>query len=222
MDNTIKYDLLLFDLDGTLIDSRQDIADGVNRMLEELGLHPIDPKIIIAFIGRGVSPLIGRSIEYSRRRYGGVGELPGMDQGMELFIKHYGAGLLNHTRCYPTVLETLRKLGPLPMALVTNKPQLFTSPILKGLGLDRFFSVIVCGDTKKKPDPSLIFDCVEKFTASPQETLMVGDSHVDLEMGLRAGVRTCFANYGFGTADGYQPDHILNRFSDLMEIVPAK
>lgn len=222
MDNTKKYDLLLFDLDGTLIDSRQDIADGVNLMLEELALQPIDPKIIIAFLGRGVSPLIGKSIEYSRRRHRGVGELPSMDRGMELFKKHYGAGLLNHTRCYPRVLETLRKLGSLPMALVTNKPRLFTYPIIKGLGLDRFFPVTVCADTVKKPDPSLIIDCMEKFTATPRETLMVGDSHVDLEMGLRAGVRTCFVNYGFGTADGYRPDHILDRFSDLMEVVPAK
>ena len=108
------------------------------------------------------------------------------------------------------------------MALVTNKPHIFTSPIIKGLGLEKFLSVIVCADSLKKPDPSLIFDCVEKFKPSPQKTLMVGDSHVDLEMGLQAGVRTCFANYGFGTADGYQPDHILDRFSDLIEIVSAK
>jgi phosphoglycolate phosphatase len=188
-------------------------------MLEDFGLIPIDPKIIIAFLGRGVSPVLIKTAEYSIKRNGGNGRLPKLDEAMKIFIKHYGEILLNNTRCYPHVVETLEKLDSIPKAVVTNKPRVFTSPILTGLNLDRFFPMTVCGDTKKKPDPGFVLDCMEEFGIPAQKTLVVGDSHMDLEMGLRAGVKTCFASYGMGSANGYKPDYTINHFSDLLEIV---
>lgn len=222
MNQEKPYDLILFDLDGTLVDSRQDIADGLNRMLEDFNLFPIDPRIISAFIGRGVSPLIGKTMEYSRKRYGGPDGLPELKEAMNLFREHYKAVLLNHTRCYPFVEQTLQKMEGLHKAIVTNKPSEFTIPILEGLGLDQYFSFKVCGDTKIKPDPAMIFQCLEKFAVSPQRTLMIGDSHMDLEMGLRAGVHTGFVCYGFGSVKDYRPDYMMEGFLDLLGIVFPK
>lgn len=194
--------LVIFDLDGTLIDSRRDLANSVNAMLEEIGRPPLPEDRIGDMVGEGARVLVRRalvesSVARGHRDYGESNE----DGALGRFLAHYDKRLLEHTRAYEGVPELLEALAPsASLAVLTNKPREASERILEGLGLKQRFARIAGGDgpLPRKPDPAALIDLMRRFGATREETMLVGDSRIDLETARNAGVRVCLAAYGFG------------------------
>jgi phosphoglycolate phosphatase len=187
--------LVIFDLDGTLIDSRRDLADSVNALLVELGAPPLAQEVVTAMVGEGAAVLV-------RRALAAAGHPPDTPGALDRFLAHYAERLTTHTRPYPGIPEALEGLSGegLALAVLTNKPQKATAEILERLGLARWFSAVVGGDTAagRKPDPAGLRSIAKEAAAAPAETMLVGDSAIDLETAHRAGCAVCLARYGFG------------------------
>ena len=206
--------MLVFDLDGTLIDSKVDLANSVNHALGAFGLPALPHPLIYSYVGDGASMLIRKSLGED-----GNGILPAV---LDRFLAHYRNHLLDTTVPYPGVPEHLEIWAPAyRMAVLTNKPLDMTLEILSRLSLDRHFVEVVGGDGAdgKKPLPDGLLRIMKSHGASPEETLMVGDSRNDVLAGKRAGARTCGVTYGLGT-DGFAehpPDFTIGRFSELFD-----
>lgn len=212
--------LIVFDLDGTLVDSKVDLANSVNHALLAYGLPALPFPRIFSYIGDGATMLIRRAAGED-----GNGMVPGI---LDRFLSHYGRHLLDTTLPYPGVSESLAEWkNAYGMAVLTNKPLEMTRTILSGLALDRFFRDVVGGDSfgSKKPDPEGLLHLMRSRGVSPAETLMVGDSRNDVLAGKRAGAGTCGVTYGLGTAGFAEdpPDFTVAGFPDLFErIRPAR
>ena len=184
---------LLLDLDGTLIDSRADLASAVNRTRRDLLLPPLEPAQIIGFVGEGVRKLLVRALPECPER---------LQEALVLNQGHYCAHLLDQTRLYPGVVESLDRLsqGGWLLAVVTNKPRPFTELILEGLGLTRLLSAVVAGGDcpQLKPDPAPLELALARCQSLAQDSWMAGDHFTDLQAGRKAGLRVCFCRYGFG------------------------
>ncbi len=188
------FGLIVFDLDGTLVDSHRDIANAANAVVEELGGARLADADITAMVGEGAALLVRRALTAA----GLDPERPG---ALDRFLAHYGERLLEHTRPYPGTEETLARLERrVPMSVLTNKPQGPTELILKGLGLRRYFGEVAGGDTPsgRKPDPAGLLRLIDAAGVPPGRTLMVGDSPIDLQTARNAGTRICLVRYGFG------------------------
>jgi phosphoglycolate phosphatase len=186
--------LAVFDLDGTLIDSRRDLADSVNALLAELARAPLAETVVAAMVGEGARLLVNRALEAR----GLLADRPG---ALERFLELYDERLLVHTRAYDGVDETLDALdGRVTMAVLTNKPRAATRLILEGLGLGRHFVEMLGGDGPfpRKPDPAALGHLIETARAAKDTTMMIGDSRIDLETAKAAGTRVALARYGFG------------------------
>jgi phosphoglycolate phosphatase len=189
------YQLIVFDLDGTLVDSRRDIAESANALLETCGARPLPEEAIGLMVGDGAATLIARAFAAA-----GV-ERP--HDALDRFLAIYDARLLKHTRPYAQVPEVLETLGALaPLAVLTNKPLQATRSILAGLGLARHFDddAIVAGDGPfaRKPDPAGLRYLVSRAGVSSSATLLVGDSIIDWRAARNASTGLCMARYGFG------------------------
>ncbi len=190
--------LAVFDLDGTLIDSRQDLADSANEMLAGYGAAPLPDAQIVTMVGSGAATLVQRVITAA-----GV-EAP-LEEALSRFLSAYDGRLTRHTRPYdgvPGVLDELREQG-ISMALLTNKPLEQSVKILEIFDLAQYFPWVVGGDGPwpRKPAPDGMRFLMSQASAVPGETMLVGDSAVDLHTSRNAGVRICLARYGFGFAD---------------------
>jgi phosphoglycolate phosphatase len=208
--------LAVFDLDGTLIDSRRDLADSANEMLAGYGAPSLPEAAIVAMVGCGAATLVQRVIRAS-----GVGAP--IDEALERFLAAYDARLTSHTRPYdgvPAALDELRA-GGLAMAMLTNKPLEQTVKILASFDLAKYFPWIVGGDgpLPRKPAPDGMRFLMAQASAGPEQTMLVGDSTVDLETSRHAGVRFCLARYGFGFRDA-APDTL--RGDELLVDSPAE
>jgi phosphoglycolate phosphatase len=207
--------LLIFDLDGTLVDSTEDIARSVNELLETRNRPPLAEARIRSYIGNGVRRLLERAL-------GDVGP-DDLARAEELYLSIYRRRLLETTLPYPGVEPALRALhGERALAVLTNKPLQESVLILDGLGLSRYFGSIYGGDSfpRKKPDPTGVMRLLEQTSASADETLFVGDSSVDLETARNASVRSCLIAYPVPTPSQdveLRPDFTIH---DLREIVP--
>lgn len=186
--------LVVFDLDGTLIDSRHDLADAANALILEGGGQPLAIDAITAMVGEGAPLLVRRLIRAS-----------GLDldlhQALPRFLALYDDRLLVHTRLYDGTREMLERLdGVAPLAILTNKPQRPTERILEGLGIAAMFQWVVGGDTAhgRKPDPGGLAHIIAAAGVNADTTLMVGDSAIDLRTARAAGTRVCLVSYGFG------------------------
>jgi phosphoglycolate phosphatase len=209
-----RIDLVLFDLDGTLVDSRRDLASAVNGMLGLRGCARLEIDAVTALVGQGVHTLVARALEAA-----GAGAA---DQALARadFARGYAACLLDSTLPYDGVEETLARLKGLPCAVVSNKPQRFCETILDGLALRRFFSLILGGDAlaDMKPSPLPLRHAMHVFGSAPERTVMVGDSVQDLRAGKAAGTATCAALYGFQSERdllALAPDAVLRCFAEL-------
>ena len=209
---------LIFDLDGTLIDSKQDLIRSVNAMLVEMGRGKLHEETISGYIGHGAPTLVSRALG------NGAGEKE-REQALEFFLAHYEAHKLDSTRPYPGVVEALKELGGFPMAVLTNKPVRVSRRILEGLGLAKYFRTVYGGNSfeTKKPDPLGARRIVEELGATAGETMMVGDSDVDVQTARNAGTLVAAVNYGFGTHDraAYPADVYLERLRDLAPLLEA-
>lgn len=186
--------LIVFDLDGTLVDSRRDLAESANQLIRECGGTPLSEETVGQLVGAGVRHWVPRALAAA-----GVRSVP--PQALERFISIYETRLLVHTRAYPGWPETLAQLAETAeLAVLTNKLQQATVKILEGLGLARFFTQVggVGGSYPPKPAPEGLQALMARAGATPAETLLVGDSAVDAQTARNAGVRLCLARYGYG------------------------
>jgi phosphoglycolate phosphatase len=186
--------LLVFDLDGTLIDSRRDIAESANQVLVDCGCEPHSEAAIGQMVGDGAAVLMARAFE--------AAGCPPPPDALERFLHIYNARLVRHTRPYAGVVELLDALASrATLALLTNKPLDATRTVLGELELARFFGDRVLGGDgplPRKPDPAGLLRLTDAAAATPAETMMVGDSEVDVRTARAAGTRLCVARYGFG------------------------
>ncbi|HXA81549.1 MAG TPA: HAD-IA family hydrolase [Methylomirabilota bacterium] len=186
----------LFDLDGTLIDSKLDLVNSVNFMLLEMQREVLPLATVASYIGHGAPRLVADALgpeaaEADRKR------------GLEIFLAYYSEHNLDATRAYAGVVEGLQSLQDHPMAVLTNKPAKISVEILEALGLLKYFRAVYGGDTfeKKKPDPAGALAILKNLGADPRESAMVGDSDVDIKTARNAGMFAIGVNYGFGQHD---------------------
>jgi phosphoglycolate phosphatase len=194
--------LFLFDLDGTLIDSKADITRSLNLVHARMNLAQLQESLIADFVGEGVQKLIERSLKAAT----GIEPAAGMVQeGMSLFREEYEKHLLDQTRLFPHVKEGLDQLPWARFAVVSNKPERFSRRILEGLGIGDRFTIILGGDSapKSKPAPESLYLAMNACKAAAAETAMVGDSPVDIQAGKAAGITTC------GVLGGFRPKEEL-------------
>lgn len=199
---------VLFDLDGTLVDSAPDLATAVNRTLAELGRAPVAEDTVRVWIGNGARRLVARALAGQREL---AAEPPGLEAALARFCEHYWDCLVAQSRPYPGVrrgLDTLSALG-LPLGVVTNKPARFTAPLLEALQLADYFQVLVSGDTLpvKKPDPAPLVHAAGRLGAPVADCLLVGDSRADLDAALAAGMPMVRVPYGYPGGDATFDDH---------------
>jgi phosphoglycolate phosphatase len=214
-----QMELLVFDLDGTLVDSELDLANSVNATLEKIGRKPLRVELIASYIGQGVTVLISRAL-------GGDAPPELVERATEIFLKHYREHMLDNTATYPGVREALAELDGRKMAILTNKPVNFSRAMLAGLGLAERFLRIYGGNSfeNKKPDPIGLHRLMEETQAPASRTLMIGDSISDVLAGRNAGVWTCGVNYGFGapTLDEAPPDIRIDDLRELPKLLDGR
>jgi phosphoglycolate phosphatase len=188
--------LFIFDLDGTLIDSKADIACGLNIALARMNIQSLPIPKVAEFIGDGLQKLVERAL---RETTGRKPETEQMQECIALFSEEYGLHLLDQTKLFPCVVETLDQLSWAKFAVLSNKPEGFSRRILDGLKIASRFQTILGGDSTdaRKPDPAGVLRAMELCEAVPSETMMVGDSPVDIEAGKAAGTYTCGVAGGF-------------------------
>jgi phosphoglycolate phosphatase len=205
-------ELLVFDLDGTLIDSKQDLALSVNAVRERIGLGPLPYDTVASYVGRGVVMLM-------RRALGEGATDEDVEQAVAFFLDYYRSHMLDHTVTYPGVREALEALADRKLAVLTNKPVKFSQSILAGLDISRYFTQVYGGNSfdQKKPDPVGLVTIMRESAAVAAETMIVGDSDTDVLTGRNAGVWTCGVSYGLAadTLKSTPPDFMLDDLREL-------
>lgn len=211
--------VLIFDLDGTLIDSKLDLTLAVNAMLEHMRCKPLEPETIYGLVGNGAQALV-------RRALGEGCTDADVDAGLSYFLSYYRAHMLDNTMTYAGVREGLAMLAQYPMAVLTNKPANFSRAILDGLGLSEYFRVVYGGNSfeKKKPDPSGVRKILGDLRATKDEAMLVGDSGVDVKTARNAGIWSCGVSYGIGThtLGTHPPDIMVDSLTELAEHLTAR
>jgi phosphoglycolate phosphatase len=210
--------LLVFDLDGTLIDSRHDLADAANALIAERGGAPLPVDRITAMVGEGAALLVRRALT-------AAGLDADVEEALPRFLVLYGDRLLVQTRLYDGTRHALETLAARAnLAILTNKPQQPTERILDGLDVARFFRWVIGGDTAhgRKPDPAGLRHLIATAGTRAAATVMIGDSVIDLRTARAAGVRLALVRYGFGfpTTAGHasEDDLIVDGPEQLLDI----
>jgi phosphoglycolate phosphatase len=209
-------DLLIFDLDGTLIDSKLDLAQAVNATRANLGMEPLENERVYSYVGNGAPVLI-------RRALGDQATEAQIAEALEFFLAYYRAHPLDFTLLYPGVKESLVRLSAAGkrMAVLTNKPVRVSRAILEGLGVHGHFFQVYGGNSFefKKPHPVGVEALMREAGVGRDATLMVGDSGVDVETARNAGIQCCGVTYGFqpeSLADP-APDKLVDRMDELAD-----
>jgi phosphoglycolate phosphatase len=223
------FDLVIFDLDGTLVDTAPELSDAVNDTLETLGYAPVSEALVRAWIGHGVRELMLKAFSHSSDwseealcRSGAI------DHAMLVFAGHYAARCGTRAGPYPGVEATLQALGEFSVrtALVTNKERRYASSLLTSLGLLRYFDPLVAGDSlhEKKPHPLPLQVCLRAHAIPPERALFVGDSSIDIETARNAGVAVWVVPYGYNQGRpiaASQPDRVIATVTEVLEAVGA-
>jgi phosphoglycolate phosphatase len=219
----MRPELILFDLDGTLVDSVPDLATAIDAMMEALGLPARGETQVREWVGNGMERLVRRAL---------VGRLEGepdevlLQRGFPVFRDAYHQHNGETSRLYPGVREILEHLHSegLPLGCITNKAHEFTLPVLQTLDMERYFKIILSGDSlpEKKPHPLPLLHAAEQLGASPEKSLMVGDSINDVKAARGAGFRIICVSYGYNHGRDIreaQPDAVIDRFDDLLALI---
>ncbi|MBI3855791.1 MAG: HAD-IA family hydrolase [Planctomycetes bacterium] len=201
----MKYDLVVFDLDGTLCDSAPDISASLRRTLERMGRKPISHEKVVSAIGSGVRKLIERTTT------------PPIEPVMEAFMKEYSEHLLDRTTLYAGVAETLSAI-PVRKIVLSNKPEAMSKRVVEGLGIARHFEAVYGGDSfpERKPDAA----CFRRAIGPAARPLMVGDSGTDVQTARNGGAAVVAVTYGYfkpGELDG--ADWRIDRFDQLLGLL---
>ena len=209
-------DLLIFDLDGTLVDSKLDLAHAVNATRRHMGMSPLDHERVYSYVGNGAPVLI-------RRAMGAQASEPQVQEALEFFLEYYREHYLDYTTLYPGVRESLDRLrgGGKRMAVLTNKPVGISRAILDGLGVGDHFFRVYGGNSfdLKKPDPIGVTALMRETGIPADRTLMIGDSSVDIQTACNAGIASCGVTYGFQpeTLADPAPDRLVDRMEELAD-----
>ncbi|MGO3742184.1 phosphoglycolate phosphatase [Kerstersia sp.] len=192
-------ELVLLDLDGTLLDTIPDLANAANHMRADLGLPPLPLALLATFVGKGMQVLVRRAMTGEAALDGALPD--GFEQALARFQHHYRALNGAETRIYPGViagLDAMQAQG-LRLAVVTNKPQAYTPPLLARMGLSGYFPIVICGDTcaRKKPDAEPLLHACQLAGAVPAATVMIGDSINDTQAARAAGCAALAVSYGY-------------------------
>ncbi len=211
--------LIIYDLDGTLVDTRADIAQAVNHMLAVLNAAPLDPPRIERFVGRGLHHLIKSCLRTDDSKQ--------IEKGTNIYREYYAKHMLDHTVLYPGAKEVLEYFKGRFQAVITNKPNPYSRQILEALGVVSYFCEIVAGDTDypKKPDPTAVLSIMKREKVQAAETLFVGDSLIDIETGRNAGIETVVISHGFESEEALQsanPAAVVSGFHELLSFAKQK
>jgi 2-phosphoglycolate phosphatase len=206
-----SIDLVMFDLDGTLADTGRDLADAVNFTRAHFNLAQLPDRAVLVHVGRGVEHLLRRAIPESAHRFGEV---------TRIFLQRYENHLLDTTVLYPGAAETLEYFREKRRAVVSNKIHRLTVAVLRGLGIESCFDIILGGDSapEKKPHPALLQQALARFQVRPERALMIGDGGIDVNAGKQAGVLTCGVTYGLGRKEDViaaNPDVVVHHLSEI-------
>jgi len=187
----MKIKLIIFDLDGTLVDSSIDITNSLNYAIEPYDFQKLSVEKTISLVGEGLTKLVEKMLGEDRKEI--------LPEVLKRFIDHYSAHLTDYTRAYPGVRETLKELSAYKKAVISNKREFLSKRLLEALGLAVYFDSILGSDSagERKPSPKPLQKVMEILSFRPEETLMVGDSNFDIEAGKAAGVTTIAVTYGY-------------------------
>jgi phosphoglycolate phosphatase len=203
---------LVFDLDGTLIDSKLDLALSIDATLKHMGRASLPHELIYSYVGNGAAVLV-------RRALGDAVTDAEADAGHRFFLAYYREHMLDNTVTYPGVREALEALGHHPMAVLTNKPVRFSEKILEGLRIASYFRCVYGGNSfeTKKPDPEGLNTILRAFKIEPRQAMLVGDSDVDVRTARNAGAWACGVSYGLGLESmrAHPPDLMLDNLAEL-------
>lgn len=208
-------ELLVFDLDGTLIDSKTDISNSINETLKSYDLPLLGPDLIWSYLGDGASFLVDKCFNFYRKN------VP--EGAIEFFVDHYAKHCIENTKLYPDVVKVLRKLGNFKKAILTNKTHEITVKICEELKISHFFEFIVGGgEFKKKPDPEGLLKILEFFKTAPENAVIIGDTTIDLLTGKRAAVKRIAVTWGVHKREVLEesnPDAIIDNIKDLPAVL---
>lgn len=210
--------LILYDLDGTLVDTRVDLAGAVNRTLADLGLPNRPDDELYGFVGNGVRMLLARAV--------GAMEGEVLERALAVFRGHYLGHLTDHSRPYPGVEAVLCAFADRHQAIVTNKAMAYTEPLVRDLGLGRRVNLVLGGDSTPhlKPHPAIVQAALRHFGVAPAEAVMVGDGVPDVEAARAAGVRSIGLVCGMGDPDALReakPDFVVDHMEKVIPVVRA-
>ncbi len=218
--------LLIFDLDGTLADTGQDITNALNYALEPFESRKYSLEETKAIVGSGISKLLESLIPddspLAREIRKNNGQKP-EDLVLGRFLEYYDNHLIDNTHAYPYVEETLTKLDGYKKAVLSNKREVYSKRVLKGLKMLHHFDLIWGSDSvrEKKPSPVPVLDMMQYFQVSKSETLLIGDSNFDVEAGKSAGIKVIAVSYGFRSRDYLtEADVIIDSFDELIKAIP--
>lgn len=205
---------IIFDLDGTLVDSLEDIFIAVNYMRSEYGLAPVERDVVKSYIGNGVKSLVENATRDS---------ICDFDGALEKYVAYYREHMVDKTCCYPGVKSGLAELAAngFVLGVWTNKPEQPARYILSKLDISKYFDFIIGGDSgyALKPDPEGALAVMKEFNSNADTTFILGDHYTDLEAGRRAGIRRVFATYGIGETRKEKPDFTIDCFVDFVQMM---
>lgn len=208
--------LIVFDLDGTLVDSSRDLADATNHTLQHFGHPPKDVMQIARYVGDGARKLIERALPEGARLE--------IEEALPVFLGYYAENCTRNTQLYPGMETLLHACAGIPRAVATNKPRRFTEMILKALGIENEFIQVECADSvsKPKPDPEMLRKILGNRNIAPMATFMVGDSSVDMKTGQAAGTVCVGAAWGFRGREELEHSgahYIIEKPTDLIQLI---
>ncbi|MBW2558951.1 MAG: HAD-IA family hydrolase [Deltaproteobacteria bacterium] len=210
-----KIELMVFDFDGTLVYSGDDLANSVNHTLKKLGIPVLDRKTIIGFVGDGVAKLIERSLDDKHHDM--------FDEAMEIFRVHYAEHLLDTTDLYPGVRDILEHFKDIKKLIVTNKLYSYTLMIAEELGIDGYFKTIIGADSVscRKPDPGLLIPLLKEYGVEKRDAVVIGDGVNDILLAKNTGALSCALLNGLGDRNSLlslDPDYHCEDISELKEL----
>ncbi|HTL47369.1 MAG TPA: HAD-IA family hydrolase [Verrucomicrobiae bacterium] len=211
--------LIAYDLDGTLVDTRKDIVLSVNHMLESMGAPSMADRDVERCVGFGLRELVRRTLK--------TDDSKALERGAKIFRAHYEEHMMDHTRLYPGAKDVLEFFKGRRQAVLTNKPNPFSENMLAQLGTASYFCAVLTGDPgkPKKPDPTAFLELLDRERVPPSAALFVGDSGIDFETGRRAGVETVIITHGFvpeNELKSLTPDHLVQSFEALLDLARKK